>query len=221
MFDYDDLLLSDDDEEIIQYIGTNFYDRRVAERSDHFNSQRDKDFHRRFRLKKESVLFLLNKIEHKLQYTHHNKEALSPMNQLLCTLRFYATGSQLLTCGDFIGVHESTACRTIHKVTDAIARLYPEFIYMPTSEEEQSQAAIKGIQVHISRIPGIIIACGVLHNIARLRNDPEPIIDHEYPPVLDEDDGYGLPANNNPARNTPGNRARQVLVEQHFGRLGH
>lgn len=64
------------------------------------------------------------------------------MNQLLCTLRFYATGSQLITCGDIIGVHESTACRIVHRVTDAIARLYSEYIIMPVSEEDQRKVAI-------------------------------------------------------------------------------
>ncbi|KOB67262.1 Uncharacterized protein OBRU01_17896, partial [Operophtera brumata] len=48
--------------------------------------------------------------------------AITPMNQLLCALRFYATGSQLITCGDMIGVHESTACRFVHRVTNAIAK---------------------------------------------------------------------------------------------------
>lgn len=76
------------------------------------------------------------------------------MSQLLCTLRFYATGSQLLTCGDFIGVHESTACRVIHKVTDAIARLYPEYVRMPSDEEEMRQAAVKFYR--IARFPRII-----------------------------------------------------------------
>lgn len=43
------------------------------------------------------------------------------MNQLLCTLRYYATGSQLIACGDMIGVQEATSCRIIHRVTHAIA----------------------------------------------------------------------------------------------------
>lgn len=83
------------------------------------------------------------------------------MNQLLCTLRFYATGSQLLTCGDFVGVHESTACRTIHRVTDAIAKLYPQFIFMPTTEAEQRQAAMEFYE--ISRFPRIIGAIDCTH----------------------------------------------------------
>lgn len=83
------------------------------------------------------------------------------MNQLLCALRFYATGSQLLACGDFIGVHESTACRTVHKVTDAIARLYKEFIFMPTTEEEQRQAAMDFYR--ISSFPRVLGAIDCTH----------------------------------------------------------
>ncbi|KAL0840301.1 hypothetical protein ABMA28_015573 [Loxostege sticticalis] len=64
----------------------------------------------RFRLTKETTLLLLHQIEDKLKFTSQRNNAVSPLNQILCTLRFYATGSQLITCGDLIGVDESTAC---------------------------------------------------------------------------------------------------------------
>lgn len=69
----DDFLSSDDDLEIVEYIDSDFFNRRVGERIDHFNLQRDKAFHRRFRLEKENVLYLLNKIEHKLIQPTHNR----------------------------------------------------------------------------------------------------------------------------------------------------
>lgn len=63
------------------------------------------------------------------------------MNQLLCTLRFLATGSQLITCGDMIGVHESTACRIVHRAIHAIASLYHSYIKFPNTVAEQNKLA--------------------------------------------------------------------------------
>lgn len=83
------------------------------------------------------------------------------MNQLLCALRYYATGSQLTTCGDVIGVHESTACRIIHRVTHAIASLRPEFIQMPTSETNQNNV-VTGF-FNIARFPRVIGAIDGTH----------------------------------------------------------
>lgn len=65
-------LFSDDDEEIIEYISTDFFNRRVEVRKDYLNSLRDKDFQRRFRLSKRLVLIVLDKIKHKLEYKHNN-----------------------------------------------------------------------------------------------------------------------------------------------------
>lgn len=75
----------------------------------------------------------------------------------------------------------------------------------------------RGIQVHLSRIPGIVIATCVLHNLARQHGDPEPPMELDYPPIFDENETFSNTNTNN--RSTPGSRARQVLIEQHFGRL--
>lgn len=83
------------------------------------------------------------------------------MNQLLCTLRFYATGSQLITCGDLIGVHESTACRIVHRVTHAIALLYSKYIKLPQTEEEQAKAATAFYK--IARFPRTLGAIDCTH----------------------------------------------------------
>lgn len=69
-------LISDDDEEIVEYLSTNFFNRRVETRQDHFTSMRDNDFHRRFRLQKPVVLHLLEKIKHKLEYHYYNNRYL-------------------------------------------------------------------------------------------------------------------------------------------------
>lgn len=83
------------------------------------------------------------------------------MNQLLCALRYYATGSQLTTCGDVIGVHESTACRILHRVTHAIASLRPEYIVIPTSQTEQNDI-VSGFY-RLAKFPRVIGAIDCTH----------------------------------------------------------
>jgi len=53
---------------------------------------------------------------------YYNSRSLTPINQLLLTLRFYATGNFLRAC-DFSGVSISTAFRVIAKVFMTIASL--------------------------------------------------------------------------------------------------
>jgi hypothetical protein len=63
------------------------------------------------------------------------------MTQLLLTLRFYATGSMLISAGDFVGVSKTSACRIVKRVSSAIASLRPQFIYMYNNHNEMQRAA--------------------------------------------------------------------------------
>jgi len=75
----------------------------------------------------DTVFFSLQ-IEDQLKYNTDRNHCVSPMNQLLITLRFYATGTFQLVLADLIHIDKSTACRIIHKVTAAIAKLCPKYV---------------------------------------------------------------------------------------------
>lgn len=60
---------------------------------------------------------------------------MSPINQLLTTLRFYSSAGHLSTLADFTGMAISSTSRIIKKVSEAIGRLHPVFINMPTPQE--------------------------------------------------------------------------------------
>ncbi|KAJ8928628.1 hypothetical protein NQ314_018780 [Rhamnusium bicolor] len=62
--------------------------------------------------------------------------ALTPVEMVLVTLRFLATGSILQIIGDFNGIDKSTASRVISKVIRIIAQLGNQFINMPSTAEE-------------------------------------------------------------------------------------
>jgi len=58
-----------------------------------------------------------------MEYETDKNDSLTPMNQLLIALRFYATGTFQLVIGDLFKVNKSTACRAVHKVTTVITNL--------------------------------------------------------------------------------------------------
>lgn len=63
-------------------------------------------------------------------------EAVTPEQKLFLTLRYYATGSFLVTCGDFCGIHKATACRIVKQVSHELALLRPQFVCFPTAAGE-------------------------------------------------------------------------------------
>ena len=83
------------------------------------------------------MLYTLYKVKKDLLFFRNG--AVSPINQLLCALRYYATGSTQLSAADFCGFSVSTANRIIHKVTSAIARLRPLYVKFPATEDEITQ----------------------------------------------------------------------------------
>ncbi|CAK1602658.1 unnamed protein product [Parnassius mnemosyne] len=135
--------------------------KTYKERRDYFEEYDDVDFRTRFRLSKESCLDVLQMIEDKLEYPSNRNKSISPINQLLLTLRYYATGSQQITMGDYCGMSKSTSHRIIHRVTVAIASLGRQFIKFPASEEEVKKEQLQFY--NIARFPKALGALDCTH----------------------------------------------------------
>ena len=60
---------------------------------------------------------------------------MTPLQQLLLTLRFYATGSFQRSVGDHSGIHQSTTCKIIKRVTTALCHLKPQYVNLPRDDE--------------------------------------------------------------------------------------
>ncbi|KAG0431024.1 hypothetical protein HPB47_022164 [Ixodes persulcatus] len=103
----------------------------VRPRDDPFYRYDDVDFITRFRLSKDATIRLLSGIEHVIAFDGLRNCPLSPINQLLAALRFYAAGTFQVVLGDLWGVHKSTVCRVVKRVTHAIAALARDFISFP------------------------------------------------------------------------------------------
>ena len=83
------------------------------------------------------------------------------MNQLLITLRFYATGTFQLVLADLIHIDKSTVCRIVHKVTAAIARLCPKYVNFPTTAVERRNEM--NAFYRVSGLPGVLGAVDCTH----------------------------------------------------------
>ncbi|KAL6421586.1 hypothetical protein ACFW04_014315 [Cataglyphis niger] len=121
----------------------NRHPKKIRRRPSYFEEFDNIDFHARFGLSKESVTIVLTEIEQYISHKTEQNHAISPMNQLLLTLRFYATGNHLLSVADFSGVSKTSSHRIIHRVINAIARLRLRCIKFPMLAEEIKRKQIK------------------------------------------------------------------------------
>ncbi|XP_051165640.1 putative nuclease HARBI1 [Leptopilina boulardi] len=156
---YENFLSSSDDEDLLPII--NRRPRIIKDRINYMETFDDVDFVRRFRLSKNTVNELLIEIQDQLQSATQRNHAISPIIQVLLTLRYYATGSHFIAAGDFSGVSKSSAHRIVHRVTAAIARLAPDVIKLPASPQEISATQIDFYA--IARFPRVIAAFNCTH----------------------------------------------------------
>ncbi|KAG5863175.1 hypothetical protein JTB14_018831 [Gonioctena quinquepunctata] len=137
MENFDDVLVEDfleDDLEVLDFVDMG-YPRRIFLRPNYYEEMSQMDFFRRFRLTKPTVMTLLTQIENQLEYPDDRNNSLSPMNQLLLTLRFYASSGHMIQTADFMNVHVSTVSRVIAYVSPLIANLRPRVVNMPHPQQ--------------------------------------------------------------------------------------
>lgn len=67
----------------------------------------------------------------------------------------------LVVCGDFIGIHKSTASHIVKLVSYAIATLSPQFIHFPSNETDIEK--VKEDFFNIAKFPWVIGALGCTH----------------------------------------------------------
>jgi nuclease HARBI1 len=101
------------------------------------NEYNDKEFHQRFHLTKSTVKELCDRLAP--QVKRLSKNGLSVMDQILVTLRFLATGSFQLVCGDTANMSQASVSRCISSVLRAIIGLRMMFINFPTDLHDVKQ----------------------------------------------------------------------------------
>lgn len=87
--------------------------------------------------------------------------AVTPVQQLLIALRFYATNGFMITMGDYGGMDKSTVSRIVVRVSEAIASLAPIYIKLPQTQEEILRAQRNFF--NIAAFPRVIGAIDCTH----------------------------------------------------------
>ena len=100
----------------------------------------------------------LNRLEdiigHRLERPTNRNQSLTPRQQILIALRFYASGNFLQVIGDTFGIDIATVSRVVTKVTDALFDLKDQYIKFPTTDADIRNTKI-GFY-NLRRFPGVI-----------------------------------------------------------------
>lgn len=134
--------------------------RERALRRNDFENLREEEFLKRYRLSKTVVGKVVEEIQERLEYPTNRNIPLSPMQQILITLRFYATGSFHLMVGDNAGISKSTVSRIVSKVSAAIASMRRRYVTFPSVQERPS---IVQQFYDMYNFPGIVGAIDCTH----------------------------------------------------------
>ena len=118
-------------------------------RKDVLNELSDAQLIRRYRLDRESILFVTNLVREALTSDTNRKHPLSPEMKVIITLRCLATGKMQLCNSDDLGPSQASISKAISQTIDALAdsNILQQFIVFPTTQEtaEANKAAFMGI----------------------------------------------------------------------------
>ncbi|CAH2088831.1 unnamed protein product [Euphydryas editha] len=121
----------------------------------------DQEFIERYRVSKKVALLLTRQIEDEIKFDTEKNLAVKPIDQVLATHQYYGSGSFMRYVGDMSGLHKSTVCRIIHRVTRSIAQLRPSYMNTPPNNDERMAVATDFYK--ISRFPKVLGAIDCTH----------------------------------------------------------
>ncbi|XP_072141042.1 putative nuclease HARBI1 [Dermacentor andersoni] len=88
-------------------------ERVFRDRTNIFEVFDEDELQRRFRFNRAGIAYLAELLRDNLQHPTRGSNNLSVEQEVVLALKFFATGGFLITAGNTINVHESTASRTV------------------------------------------------------------------------------------------------------------
>ena len=104
----------------------------------------DAELYDKFRFRRHDILAIVDELREDLEYPDTRQGSLPATLQVLVALRMYATGCFQNLVAETIGIDQSTASRTIHRVTNALVARMQEWVHScrrnnkPTSRRPSS-----------------------------------------------------------------------------------
>ena len=138
------------------------------------------EFRCRFRFRKETIRdIIMPQIIADLTNPTRRNHALTPIQQLCCALRFYASGSYQRVVGDSLGLHNSTVSKVIRRVSIVIIRrLKNEFLRFPDDADELLQISNQFFEK--CGFPGVVGAIDCTHiRIVKPKENPAGYINRK------------------------------------------
>ena len=145
--------------QIFSYI--NRSERIFKDRTNPFDLYDENTFRQKNRLSKGLVVNLTSLLKDELESITNRNNPLPPLYQILLALRFYATGTFQSVIGDVMHVSQPTVCKTVHRVSRALALKRKNYVTFPRSEDDVHKT-ISGF-LKISNFPGVIGAIDCTH----------------------------------------------------------
>lgn len=97
----------------------------------------DVDLIARFRMPRHLLLEVIGLVEEDISPPTNRSHAIPAALQVMCALRYYATGSFQKASGDIVGISQPSVSRIVHRVSRAICRNGVHIIHFPRTPQEQ------------------------------------------------------------------------------------
>ncbi|XP_061169467.1 uncharacterized protein LOC133178786 [Saccostrea echinata] len=122
---------------------------RLVDRENPLELMPEKEIFKRYRFRPNTILFVVNLLRRFLERDTLRSCALTPLLQVMATLRFLATGAFYSFVADaFDSLSPSTVCRAVKDVCHALCQMSWQFIRMP------ARHAADGVKKHFYSIAG-------------------------------------------------------------------
>ncbi|KAH9371913.1 hypothetical protein HPB48_011657 [Haemaphysalis longicornis] len=98
-------------------------------------------FRRRYRLRKRTVVLLTDLLRRSLEPETVTCDAVPPLLQVLCALRYFAKGSYQDEVADIHCISQPTQSRIVRKVSQALCERRTQSVHFPTSQQKHRETA--------------------------------------------------------------------------------
>ena len=147
--------------------------RLFRDRMNPLDTYDDVELYDKFRFRRHDILEIVDELRDDLEYPETRQGSLPATLQVLVALRMYATGCFQNLVADTIGIDQSTASRTIHRVTNALVARMHEWVRLPT---QQQADRTKAKFLRMAGFPNVVGCIDGTH----VRIQAPPNNEHEY-----------------------------------------
>ena len=99
----------------------------------------DTELYSKFRFRRHNILKIVDELRNDLEYPVTRQGSLPAASQVRVALRMYATGCFQNLVAETIGIDQSKASRTIHRVTNVLVHRMHDWVRLPTQQVADQQ----------------------------------------------------------------------------------